>query len=84
VRMYEGEIRMEADIQIAEEVVARMEMIQRYCLKCGLRFTAMGRFNRICNRCKGTDAWRCSRTKYELISASTRRHPQGATDHGDN
>ena len=29
----------------------------RNCLKCSQEFTAKGRYNRICNRCKDTDQW---------------------------
>ncbi len=42
------------------------EIFIRECLKCGREFRAEGRFNRICNRCKGTEDWRNLRIYYEL------------------
>jgi hypothetical protein len=33
------------------------EIIERECLKCGKKFEAHGKFERVCQRCKGSEEW---------------------------
>lgn len=42
---------------------------ERRCLRCGTRFWSEGFGERICRRCKGTDAWR----NFTPIGPGTRR-----------
>ena len=44
--------------------------IPRKCLKCGENFKSWGDGNRVCSRCKGTNAWRSS-SPYEPMGEGT-------------
>ena len=48
---------METQEQIKEETVVDVRK-ERKCLMCGTRFESDGAHNRICPKCKSTEAWR--------------------------